>query len=102
MARRRVYGSRYGYHDRYKPPEFNLGDRVRFRGGRVSSLATGRVAIAWEILEVGVKRTNDWRDWVRVRSSRSGAVRHALPFQLYMVESAGEQVAKALMDEDLS
>lgn len=99
---RRAYGSRYGYHDRYKPPEFHLGDRVRFRGGRVSSLANGRVAITWEILEIDVKRTHDWRKWIRVRSSRSGAMRHALPVQLYMVESAGEQVAKVLMDEDLS
>ena len=100
MGRRRAYSSLYGYNDHYKPPEFNSGDRVRFRGGRVSSLATGRVAITWEILEVGVKKGYDWRDWVRVRSTRSGALRHALPVQLYMVESAGEQVAKVLMGED--
>ncbi len=101
MARRRVYSNLYGHNDRYKPPEFIPGDHVRFRGCRVPRRDSSETMLVWEILEVGVKRhTHDWRDWVRVRSTRSGATRHALPTQLYMVESAGEQVAKALMADE--
>lgn len=96
MARRRVYS--LFWNDRYKPPEFHEGDRVAFRGGRVPRRDSGGTVLVWKVLEVGVTRRNDWRGWIRVRSSRSGRVRHALPVQLRMVESAAEQVAKAVME----
>ncbi len=94
MGRRHSYWD-WGW-DRYKPPDFQPGDWVHFRGGR--NLKIDGVLV-WEIVEVGVIYRYS-HGWVRVRSSRSGLTRHALPTRLRMVESAGERVAKVLMGDE--
>lgn len=92
MARRHSYW----YRDTYKPPDFQPGDLVHFRDGRNHKVDG---VLVWEVVEVGVIYCYS-HGWVRVRSTRSGFTRHALPTRLRMVESAGERVAKALMAEE--
>jgi hypothetical protein len=53
--------------------------------------------LIWEIIELDVIYQYS-HGWVRVRSTRTGATRPARPHRLRMVESAGERVAKALME----